>query len=498
MASKIKAAQKEEGKDEAPEKEAAEAPDAPLPLLDLSDAAVKKMIKHRQEARLRHPRPAQRGAAVRGGHLRADRGHSARCSTRWASTSSRPRRPSDDDEKEGEDEEAEARAASWSRSSRRRSRQGRDQGADRAHRRSGPHVSARNGLGRTALARGRNRHRQAHRGRPRGDDRRAVRKPADLPGHHHLARRTERGQGLPARHHRSRSDLCRPRRQGVAPAVSRSGRPAARRPRGASVSGLAQTPAPPRGARRRDPVQGRRRRAHADGEGKRRGRGRGRFRRRRHGEFAVARRDRGRAQAEGGRDLRQRRRRLQEAAPPAGPGHRVQAQEHDAVARAGAPLQEAQGRDHRRGEVAAPQPGAHRFAGRAALRHQQAPRRLRGPPDAARREPWRRPRGLPASNYQGSELDPHWLHRVSKLSAKGWKNLVAKDKDRIKDHRARRSTRWRPRPGSRSASSARSCRWCRRASAKPARPRRRWSRPTCASSSRSPRSTPTAACSSST
>src|SRR3984893_17758254 len=34
-------------------------------------------------------------------------------------------------------------------------------------------------------------------------------------------------------------------------------------------------------------------------------------------------------------------------------------------------------------------------------------------------------------NYQGSELDPRWLNRVSKLSAKGWKSLVAKDKDRI-------------------------------------------------------------------
>jgi RNA polymerase primary sigma factor len=38
-------------------------------------------------------------------------------------------------------------------------------------------------------------------------------------------------------------------------------------------------------------------------------------------------------------------------------------------------------------------------------------------------------------NYIGSELDPRWLNRVSKLSAKGWKNLVAKDKDRIKDLR---------------------------------------------------------------
>src|SRR5476651_1732868 len=38
-------------------------------------------------------------------------------------------------------------------------------------------------------------------------------------------------------------------------------------------------------------------------------------------------------------------------------------------------------------------------------------------------------------NYQGSELNPRWLNRVSKLSAKGWKNLVAKDKEKIQQHR---------------------------------------------------------------
>src|ERR1700726_1330877 len=38
-------------------------------------------------------------------------------------------------------------------------------------------------------------------------------------------------------------------------------------------------------------------------------------------------------------------------------------------------------------------------------------------------------------NYQGTELDPRWLNRVSKLSAKGWKNFVARDKDRIKELR---------------------------------------------------------------
>src|SRR4029079_13668668 len=38
-------------------------------------------------------------------------------------------------------------------------------------------------------------------------------------------------------------------------------------------------------------------------------------------------------------------------------------------------------------------------------------------------------------NYQGSELDPRWLNRVSKLSARGWKSFVARDKDRIKEYR---------------------------------------------------------------
>jgi RNA polymerase primary sigma factor len=38
-------------------------------------------------------------------------------------------------------------------------------------------------------------------------------------------------------------------------------------------------------------------------------------------------------------------------------------------------------------------------------------------------------------NYFGSELDPRWLNRVSKLSAKGWKNLVARDKEKVKSIR---------------------------------------------------------------
>src|SRR6516225_5335995 len=38
-------------------------------------------------------------------------------------------------------------------------------------------------------------------------------------------------------------------------------------------------------------------------------------------------------------------------------------------------------------------------------------------------------------NYLGSELDSLWLNRVSKLSANGWKNFIARDKDSIKELR---------------------------------------------------------------
>jgi RNA polymerase primary sigma factor len=41
------------------------------------------------------------------------------------------------------------------------------------------------------------------------------------------------------------------------------------------------------------------------------------------------------------------------------------------------------------------------------------------------------------TNYLGSELDPLWLNRVSKLLAKGWKSFVARDKDSINELRAK-------------------------------------------------------------
>jgi RNA polymerase primary sigma factor len=38
-------------------------------------------------------------------------------------------------------------------------------------------------------------------------------------------------------------------------------------------------------------------------------------------------------------------------------------------------------------------------------------------------------------NYQGAELDPKWILRVSKFTTKGWKELVANELERIKDFR---------------------------------------------------------------
>ena len=107
----------------------------------------------RQEARLRHLRAAQRRDALGGGHLRADRrhpgddqrdGHQRRGDRggRHRGGRGRPRR--------GGRRRRGRTAANWSRPRPSRSPPSREEGADRTHRRSGAHVSARDGLGRTA------------------------------------------------------------------------------------------------------------------------------------------------------------------------------------------------------------------------------------------------------------------------------------------------------------------------------------------------------------
>ena len=111
-----------------------------------------------------------------------------------------------------------------------------------------------------------------------------------------------------------------------APVIGPDGQPIAAAPAARRLPRLAQTPAPPAAPASATPFKPASERANGEeSRGRRDPARRRRFRRRRYGELALARRHRGRAQAQGGRDLRQRRRRLQAAAPPAGPGHREQA-----------------------------------------------------------------------------------------------------------------------------------------------------------------------------
>src|SRR4029077_17862809 len=56
-------------------------------------------------------------------------------------------------------------------------------------------------------------------------------------------------------------------------------------------------------------------------------------------------------------------------------------------------------------------------------------------------------------NYQGSELDPIWLNRVSKLNGHGWKSLLAMTRTGSSST-ATRSRCSPAKPGSRSANSA--------------------------------------------
>ena len=99
--------------------------------------------------------------------------------------------------------------------------------------------------------------------------------------------------------------------------------------------------------------------------------------------------------------------------------------------------------------------------------------------------------------YQGAELDPNWIRRISNLGRAAGRNSSPRRRSASRTSAATSRTS-PPRPASRSSSTAASSTWCRRASARRARRRRRWSRRTSAWSSRSPRNTPTAACSSST
>ena len=441
MASKTNATPQ---KEEVPKKEGPETP-PDSPLLDLSDAAVKKMIKQaKKRGYVTHDQinavlPSEEvnsdqiedilRDAQRDGHQRGRfRGRPSR-----RKRPSRPKRP----------KTTTTARASWSRS-RQGSRQGREVRAVRAHRRPGADVSARDGLGRAALARGRNRDRQAHRGRPRGDDRGALRKPADLPGHHHLARRAQRRQSLPARHHRPRGHLRRPRRQEHAEPERAAGAraPTARTaPIGANggtapFAAASRAAAPPRRRRRQPTIVGAPTQPKADGAD---------------GEATAT----PAGEAEGDFDDDDMENSLSLAAIEAELKPKVM-ESFDNVASTYKRLRRLQDQDIAfRLKSASLSPAQERkykklkeeiIAEVKSLRLNQQRidalveqlydinKRLVGYEGRLFRlaESYGVVRDDFIKNYQGSELDPRWLNRVSKLSAKGWKNLVAKDKDKVK------------------------------------------------------------------
>ncbi len=99
-------------------------------------------------------------------------------------------------------------------------------------------------------------------------------------------------------------------------------------------------------------------------------------------------------------------------------------------------LQGAQGPADQGGEVAVAQPGPHRGAGRAALRHQQAPGAERGQAAAPRRKLRRASARSSCEEYQGSELDPNWMKSIANLSAAAGRSSPRTRRTTIRDLRA--------------------------------------------------------------
>ena len=203
-------AKKDEVKSEG-EAAVVETPDSPL--LDLSDAAVKRMLKIAKKRGW--VTQEELNAVLPSEEISSDQIEDMNSMLSEMGINVVESEDAEEAEKESAEavDEEEAEGGEIVEAARTTAVATRTFRARRAHRRSGAHVLARNGLGRALVARGRNRHRQADRGRARGDDRGPVREPAHLPGDHHLARRAQRRQDPAARHHRSRGDLRRAGRQ---------------------------------------------------------------------------------------------------------------------------------------------------------------------------------------------------------------------------------------------------------------------------------------------
>ena len=214
MASKVKAAV--QTKEEAPEKEGEGAPESPLPLLDLSDAGVKKMIKAaKKRGYVTHD---QINAVLPSEEVTSDQIEDV-----FAMISEMGITVVENDDNDGEDGEekatdevddddddtgnelVESKTKALATTEKKEPSERTDDPV-RMYLREMGSVELLSREGEIAIAKRIEAGREAMIAW-------LVRKPAHLPGHHHLARRAQRRQGLPARHHRPGSDLRRPRGQ---------------------------------------------------------------------------------------------------------------------------------------------------------------------------------------------------------------------------------------------------------------------------------------------
>ena len=431
MASKIKAAQKEKEKDEAPEKEGADAPDAPLPLLDLSDAAVKKLIR----------------TAKKRGYVTHDQINSVLPSEEVNSEQIEDvlamfsemgvnvvetEEASDDDEKEGEEEEAESEGGELVEVQQKvpakaETKEPTERTDDpvRMYLREMGSVELLSREGEIAIAKRIEAGREAMI---------AGLCESPLTFQAIIIWRDELNEGKVFL--RDIIDLeatyAGPDAKGmVAAAVGPDGQPL---PGGASVAGLAQTQAPPAAPAAATPFKGANGGEALNGEGKPEG------------------------AAEGDFDDDDMENSLSLAAIEAELKPKV-VETFDNVADAYKRLRRLQDQDIefklKNTTLSPAQERRYKklkddlIAEVKSLRLNQARidslveqlydinKRLVGYEGRLMRlaESHGVARDDFLRNYQGSELDPRWLNRVSKLSAKGWKNLVAKDKEKIKEHR---------------------------------------------------------------
>ncbi len=147
MATKTKAAAKEKEKEEGPEKEATDAPDTPLPLLDLSDAAVKKLIRTaKKRGYVTHD---EINSVLPSEEVNSEQIEDvlAMFSEMGVNVVETEEATDDEEQREEEPAEEEPEGGELVEVQRAVPAKTESQGADRAHRRSGADVSARNGLG---------------------------------------------------------------------------------------------------------------------------------------------------------------------------------------------------------------------------------------------------------------------------------------------------------------------------------------------------------------